>query len=84
VAMAEGVRAVCRATYGLSVTGFAGPTGGTPEEPVGTVYCALATEGVPTRCERFTFPGDRDSVRLFAASHALELLREHLLSAPSP
>jgi nicotinamide-nucleotide amidase len=84
VAMAEGVRAACRATHGLSVTGFAGPTGGTPEEPVGTVYCALATEGAPTRCERFTLPGDRDSVRLFAASHALELLREHLLSASSP
>jgi nicotinamide-nucleotide amidase len=83
VAMAEGIRAACGTTYGLSVTGFAGPTGGTAEEPVGTVYCALAAEGVPTRCERFSIPGDRDMVRLFAASYALELLRERLLSSPS-
>jgi nicotinamide-nucleotide amidase len=83
VAMAEGIRAACKTTYGLSVTGFAGPTGGTPEDPVGTVYCALAAEGAPTRCERFSISGDRELVRLFAASYALELLRERLLTAPS-
>lgn len=84
IAMAEGIRAACGTTYGLSVTGFAGPTGGTPEEPVGTVYCALAEAGGPTRCERFSIPGDRDMVRLFAASNALELLRERLLTAAAP
>jgi nicotinamide-nucleotide amidase len=83
VAMAEGVRAACGTTYGLSVTGYAGPTGGTPEEPVGTVYCALAAEGSPTRCERLSIAGDRDRVRLFAATSALELLRQHLLTRPS-
>lgn len=83
VAMAEGIRAACGTTYGLSVTGYAGPTGGTPEDPVGTVYCALAAEGSPTRCERFTIMGDRDRVRLFAATSALELLRHHLLSGLS-
>ena len=83
VAMAEGIRAACKTTYGLSVTGFAGPTGGTAENPVGTVYCALAGEGIPTRCERFSIAGDRDMVRLFAASYALELLRERLLTSPS-
>ena len=83
MAMAEGIRAACQTTYGLSVTGFAGPTGGTAEDPVGTVYCALAVEGAPTRCERFSIAGDRDLVRLFAASYALELLRERLLTAPS-
>jgi nicotinamide-nucleotide amidase len=82
-AMAEGIRAACGTTYGVSVTGYAGPTGGTPEDPVGTVYCALAAEGAPTRCERFSLPGDRDMVRLFAAFHALELLRERLLTKPS-
>jgi nicotinamide-nucleotide amidase len=80
-AMAEGVRAACQSTYGVSVTGYAGPTGGTPEDPVGTVYCALAQQGAPTRCERFVLPGDRELVRLFAAFHALELLRERLLTA---
>jgi nicotinamide-nucleotide amidase len=84
IAMAEGIRAACDTTYGLSVTGFAGPTGGTPEEPVGSVYCALAEAGAPTRCERFSIPGDRDMVRLFAASNALELLRERLLTAAAP
>lgn len=83
VAMAEGVRAACGTTYSLSVTGYAGPTGGTPEDPVGTVYCGFAAEGHPTRCERFIFTGERDLVRLFAASSALELLRQHLLARPS-
>ncbi len=83
VAMAEGVRAACGTTYGLSVTGYAGPTGGTPEDPVGTVYCALAAEGRPTHCERFSLMGDRDRVRLFAATSALELLRQRLLARPS-
>lgn len=82
VAMAEGVRAACGSTYGLSVTGYAGPGGGTPKDPVGTVYCALAGPNLPTRCERMSFSGDRERVRLFAASHTLEMLRQHLLSAP--
>lgn len=81
VAMAEGVRAACGTTLGVSVTGYAGPTGGTPEDPVGTVYVALAAEGRPTRCDRLSLMGDRDRVRLFAASHALELVRQHLLAA---
>ncbi|MDC0714013.1 CinA family nicotinamide mononucleotide deamidase-related protein [Stigmatella sp. ncwal1] len=79
-AMAEGVRASCGTTYGLSVTGYAGPTGGTAEDPVGTVYCALARQGHPTRCERYVLSGDRERVRLFAASSALELLRQSLLT----
>ncbi|WP_224365888.1 CinA family nicotinamide mononucleotide deamidase-related protein [Hyalangium versicolor] len=83
VAMAEGVRTACGTTYSLSVTGYAGPTGGTPEDPVGTVYCGFAAEGHPTHCERFTFVGDRERVRLFAANSALELLRQHLLSRAS-
>ncbi|QSQ19750.1 CinA family nicotinamide mononucleotide deamidase-related protein [Pyxidicoccus parkwayensis] len=81
IAMAEGVRAACGTTYGLSVTGYAGPGGGTPEDPVGTVYCALAGAGMSTRCERLTLTGGRDLVRLFAASHTLEMLRQHLLAA---
>ena len=83
IAMAEGVRAACETTYGLSVTGYAGPTGGTPEDPVGTVYCALAEQGRPTHCERFSIMGDRDRVRVFAATSALELLRLRLLTGAS-
>jgi nicotinamide-nucleotide amidase len=50
---------------------------------VGTVYCALAEQGKPTRGERFSIMGDRDRVRLFAASSALELLRLRLLTGAS-
>ncbi|GHG69420.1 CinA family nicotinamide mononucleotide deamidase-related protein [Comamonas sp. JC664] len=81
IAMAEGVRAACGTTYGLSVTGYAGPGGGTPADPVGTVYCGLSVPGAPARCERISVTGDRDRVRLFAASHTLEMLRQHLLAA---
>ncbi|NPD24244.1 CinA family nicotinamide mononucleotide deamidase-related protein [Corallococcus exiguus] len=81
LAMAEGVRAACGATFGLSVTGYAGPGGGTPEDPVGTVYCGLSGPGMEPRCERISLAGDRDRVRLFAASHVLEMLRLHLLAA---
>jgi nicotinamide-nucleotide amidase len=79
LALASGVRAQAGAHYGLSVTGFAGPGGGTPEDPVGTVYCALAGPEGLARCERYRFGGDRERVRRFAASAALELLREQLL-----
>ncbi|MBF5043708.1 competence/damage-inducible protein A [Aggregicoccus sp. 17bor-14] len=80
-ALASGVRAQAGADYGLAVTGFAGPGGGTPENPVGTVYCALAGPAGLLRCERRHFAGGRERVRLFAASATLELLRQHLLSS---
>lgn len=82
-AMAEGIRAACGSTLGVSVTGYAGPGGGTSEDPVGTVYVALAAEGRPTRVERLSLSGDRELVRLFAAFHALELVRQYLLSVSS-
>jgi nicotinamide-nucleotide amidase len=78
--MAEGVRARSRATYGLAVTGIAGPTGGTEEKPVGTVFFALAMEDT-TSSHRQALFGDRDRIRQFAAYHALDMLRLHLLAA---
>jgi nicotinamide-nucleotide amidase len=78
--MAQGVRAACAATWGLSVTGIAGPTGGTPEKPVGTVFSALAgPQG--TRVQKHRFAGDREQVRTFSAGAALEMLRLALLEA---
>ncbi len=75
VAMAEGARAACRATYGLSVTGIAGPEGGTPEKPVGLVYLACSGPG-GTRVVKERFSGDRAAVRVHSATRGLHLLYE--------
>jgi nicotinamide-nucleotide amidase len=80
--MAEGVRAAAHATWGLSVTGVAGPTGGTPEKPVGTVFTALAGPR-GTRAQKHRLPGDREQVRTFSAAAALEMLRLSLLEPPA-
>jgi nicotinamide-nucleotide amidase len=73
-ALAEGVRAAAGATWGLGVTGIAGPTGGTPEKPVGTVHVALAGPGGTEHAAR-SWRGDRGRIRLTAAYDALNLLR---------
>jgi nicotinamide-nucleotide amidase len=76
-AMAEGVHRLFHADFGMAVTGIAGPTGGTPEKPVGLVYMGLATSsGVKTR--RHQFPGDRDMVKTVTAETALDWLRRVL------
>ncbi len=76
-AMAEGVRARAGADLAVAVTGIAGPGGGSPEKPVGTVWFALADgNGTEAVCERF--PGDRALVRRRAALYALNLLRLRL------
>jgi nicotinamide-nucleotide amidase len=78
-AMAEGARETLRADFALSITGVAGPDGGTPDKPVGLVYLGCAgPDGRQVR--RGWFPGDRDSVRTFSATSALHLLRRALLA----
>ena len=76
-AMATGVRTVLSASCGLSVTGYAGPSGGDAVNPVGTVFIGVAT---PERVfvEKHRFGGDRARVRLFAAATALDALRRAL------
>jgi nicotinamide-nucleotide amidase len=78
VALAEGIRERCAASLGLAVTGIAGPTGGTPEKPVGLVFHALAGEGKTDVIER-NFPGDRKRIRWFATQQALDMVRRRLL-----
>ncbi len=74
LAMARGMKKAARTDLALAVTGIAGPDGGTPEKPVGTVFIALASaEGVEARA--FRFAGDRCQVRLMAACTALDWLR---------
>lgn len=73
--MAEGALSRSHADIALSVTGIAGPGGGTSEKPVGLVWFALAAQTAGTRIERRVFPaGDRGFVRLKAAETALRLL----------
>lgn len=77
-AMALGVRRAAGSDLGLAVTGIAGPDGGTPEKPVGTVFLALAT-AAEERVEEFHFRGDRNQIRLRSACTALDWLRRQAI-----
>ena len=77
-AMAEGIRHRCVSSYGIGITGVAGPTGGTDQKPVGLVYIALAGDEGTQVVER-NFPGDRKRIRWFATQQALEMIRRALL-----
>lgn len=80
-AMAEGARAALGAEVAVSVTGVAGPAGGTADKPVGLVYVCLA-EANGTHVERRTFGGDRAIVRRRATVAALDMLRRRLAGFP--
>lgn len=71
--MADGARRLTKADLAVSVTGIAGPGGGSAEKPVGLVWFGLATPD-GTRTERAIFAGDRAAVRAAAVTHALGLL----------
>jgi nicotinamide-nucleotide amidase len=79
-AMAEGALERLKTTYALAVTGIAGPTGGSAEKPVGTVYMALAGGG-PTVAEAHLNRYDRESFKFVTSQQALELLRRRLLAS---
>lgn len=70
--MAEGALARSHAGVAVAVSGVAGPSGGTPRKPVGTVCFAWAIGGAPARAETRRFPGDREAVRRQSVEHALE------------
>ena len=72
--MAEGVRKLLKADIAVSITGIAGPDGGSEEKPVGTVWFGLATKD-RTRTEHALFIGDRETVRQKAITHALGMLQ---------
>jgi nicotinamide-nucleotide amidase len=76
-AMAGGVRRALAADIGVSVTGVAGPGGGTPEKPVGLVFIHAETPDASHGVE-LRLPGDREAVRRRAAVSALHLLRRLL------
>jgi len=86
-AMAEGIRRTAHTTWGLATTGIAGPSGGSPDKPVGTVHVAAAgPTGTTHRLLRL--PGDRARIQGWSVAATLELLRRQLLadapSLPSP
>ena len=80
IEMARGVRRLSGADIGVSITGYAGPTGGTEENPVGTVYIGLSWSGGETvlRPDR-RYMRTREQVRRSAASHAFDLVRREVL-----
>ncbi len=77
--MAESARRRFGADFALSVTGVAGPSGGTAEKPVGLVYMALAEAGRPAEVIEKRYPGTRDRIRLQASQSALDALRLRIM-----
>ncbi len=77
-ALARGVRDSLHSSIGLSITGIAGPEGGTPEKPVGLVYIGIC-DGKRTENRHRIMPGDRDSIRERSTYLALSLLRRFLM-----
>jgi len=78
ILMAEGVKKLAGTDIGLATTGIAGPTGGTEEKPVGTVFVALST-GRGTTCRRFQFRWDRRRIKEMTSQIALNMLRKFLI-----
>jgi len=78
VEMANGVLERSAATWSFAVSGIAGPDGGTPGKPVGTVWFAWAGRDTWQFAERRRFDGDRDAVRRQSVAHALSVLLHHL------
>jgi nicotinamide-nucleotide amidase len=78
-AMADGIRAHAGVDVGVGVTGIAGPDGGSPEKPVGTVAIAAVT-ATATRSRVFRFGGGREQVKFQAAQAALDMVRRMLAS----
>jgi nicotinamide-nucleotide amidase len=82
-AMAEGAKQRAKSAYALAVSGIAGPDGGTPTKPVGTVCFGIAhPSGVDSRT--IVMIGDREMIRDRSAKMALTMLRFHLLGQPLP
>jgi nicotinamide-nucleotide amidase len=79
--MAEGIRRSARANVGVSITGVAGPTGGTDDKPVGLVWVAISAEDYQDAF-RFYFGTNRQRTRLRAAHAALDIVRRYLCGLP--
>lgn len=76
--MAQGALSRSRAHIAISVTGVAGPGGGSADKPVGTVYFGVAQRGRPSHAEHRVFPGDRTAIRAATVATAFALIRARL------
>lgn len=76
--MAKGVKRLSKTTFGLAVTGIAGPAGGTPEKPVGTVFISFShkRQVITQKC---SFYGDREQMKFMTSQYALDVLRKYLI-----
>ena len=79
LAMARGIKQLAGTDVGLSVSGIAGPTGGTREKPVGTVYMAMAWND-DVQCWKYSFGGSRIEIKQQTSEEALLRIREHCQS----
>ncbi|MCK5709658.1 MAG: nicotinamide-nucleotide amidohydrolase family protein, partial [Deltaproteobacteria bacterium] len=78
--MAKGVRQLADSDIGIGISGIAGPAGGTPEKPVGTVYIGLDSETKGTLSRKFQFHGTREEIKLVTVLKALDMIRQSLLN----
>ena len=78
-AMADGALEKSGADFALSLTGIAGPGGGSDDKPVGLVFIAIARRGKPTLCKEFRFPRDRETFKQLATQTAMDMLRHELI-----
>ena len=81
-AMADGMLARSSASFAVAVTGIAGPDGGTPAKPVGTVWIATAARGGDAEATFLSASGDRAAVRVRSVARALELLLARIEATP--
>ena len=75
--MCKGVKNLANADFGISVTGIAGPGGGSPQKPVGTVWIGICGENIH-KAEKFIFDGDRTQVREQTANTAMEMVEKEI------
>lgn len=78
LAMAHGVRRLLGTSLAVSTTGIAGPGGATSDKPVGLVFIGLVDANGFERCERYVWPGDRETNKALSAEAALKMVEQYL------